>query len=212
LIAKEPSLIRIIRRLSDLGVFVSVHPGLVTPRAAFRLLRRIRRFLDRSPSLPLERSPAAHAAFLLGMLFHLHPGTVRPVLKRLSPPPRLATKLGADLSACRAAVRRLTERGDLRRSRIARLIDPLSPEAKVVVQAALSGPGARAVSDYLAHSRTIAPGLRGEDLRRLGFPPSPIYRKILAALRAERLDGRLHSAEEEVAFVRRRFAGRRLHD
>ncbi|MGH7429959.1 MAG: polya polymerase, partial [Candidatus Methylomirabilaceae bacterium] len=42
LIAKEPSLIRIIRRLSDLGVFVSVHPGLVTPRAAFRLLRRIR--------------------------------------------------------------------------------------------------------------------------------------------------------------------------
>jgi len=54
--------------------------------------------------------------------------------------------------------------------------------------------------------------LRGEDLRRLGVRPGPIYRKILAAVRAARLDGRLRSAEEEVAFVRRRFVGSRLDD
>jgi len=212
LILGEPSPIRIIRRLGDLGVLAAVHPGLVTPPAAFRLLRRIQRLLDRSPSLTLERSPAAHAAVLLGMLFHLHPGTVRAVLKRLSPPPRLATKIVADLRAVRAALRRLAEVKDLRPSRIARTIDPLTPEAGLVVQAALSGPAASVVSDYLAHSRRVTQTLRGEDLRRLGFRPGPIYRKIFADLRAARLDGRLKSSQEEIAFVRRRFASSRLHD
>ncbi len=212
LIAEEPSPIRIIRRLSNLGVLVSVHPGLVTPPAAFRLLHRVRRVLDRSSSLPRERSPVEGAILLLGMLLHLHPGTARAVLRRLSPLPRLAANMVADLSACRAVVRRLTDRQDLRPSRIARLIDPLSPEAKLLVQAMLSGPAARAASHYLTHSRKIAPGLTGDDLRRLGFRPGPIYRKILATLRAERLDRRLKSKEEEIAFVRRRFADARLDD
>jgi tRNA nucleotidyltransferase (CCA-adding enzyme) len=209
LIAKEPAPIRIIRRLSGLGVLAAVHPALAIPPPAFRLLHRIRRLLDRSPSLPMERSPAADATYLLGMLFHLRPGTTRAVLRRLDPPLRLATKIVADLKAGRAAVQRLAGGRDLRPSRIARLIDPLSPEARVLVQATLSGPGARAVSDYLAHSRRIAPGLRGEDLRRLGVRPGPIYRKIFTALRAARLDGRLKSSQEEIAFVRRRFAGKR---
>ncbi len=212
LIAKEPSPISTIRRLGDLGVLAAVHPGLAIPRAAFTLLHRIRRSLDRSPSLSMERLPAADTTYLLGMLLHLHPGTMRAVLKRLGPPQRLATKIVADLRAGRAAVRRLSGGKDLRPSRIARLIDPLSPEARVLVQATLSGPDARAVTNYLAHSRKIAPDLRGEDLRRLGVRPGPIYRKIFAALRAARLDGRLQSAQEEIAFVRRRFAGSRLHD
>jgi tRNA nucleotidyltransferase (CCA-adding enzyme) len=209
LILREASPIRIIRRLGDLGVLATGHPGLEIPRVAFMLLQRMRRTLDRWPSLTMERSPAADTTYLLGMFFHLSPGTVRAILKRLNPPPRLATKILADLRAGRAAIRRLSGGKGLRPSRIARLIDPLSPEARVLVRAALGGPGARAVSHYLAHSRKIAPGLRGDDLRRLGVRPGPIYRKIFAALRAARLDGRLRSAQEEIAFVRRRFAGKR---
>ena len=120
-------------------------------------------------------------------------------------------KLAADLVGCRRTVRRLARAVDLRQSRIARLLDPLSPEARTLILAALvRGSKRMAVSQYLTDSWRIVPVLRGEDLRRLGFRPGPIYREIFAALRSARLDGQLHTRRDEVSFVLRRFAGASL--
>jgi tRNA nucleotidyltransferase (CCA-adding enzyme) len=90
---------------------------------------------------------------------------------------------------------------------MARLLDPLSPEARIVLLARLvKGPAREAVSRYLTTSWRIMPLLKGEDLRLLGFRPGPIYREILTALRAARLDGQLRTRADEVSFVLRRFA------
>ena len=206
LIGKEPGAPRVFRRLSDLGVLAAVHPKLAELRAAFGLLERLRRVLAERCSLPLLQSPTLGEAYLLGMLYHLHPRTVPGVIRRLNPPRRSAEKLATDLEACRWTVRQLSRATDLRQSRIGRLFDPLSPEARVLVLATLNrGPKRKAVSEYLAASRRIVPLLKGEDLRRLGFRPGPIFRRIFAALRSGRLDGRLRTRQDEISFVRRRF-------
>jgi tRNA nucleotidyltransferase (CCA-adding enzyme) len=211
LIGKEPSAPRIIKRLSDLGVLAGVHAKLAWPPAVFGLLERVRRVLDRSPSLPLLQSRAPGEAYLLGMLYGLHPKSVASVIRRLDPLPQVTAKLAADLVACRRTARRLARAVDLRQSRIARLLDPLSPEARTLILAALvRGSKRKVVSQYLTDSWRIVPMLRGEDLRRLGFHPGPIYREILAALRSARLDGQLHTRRDEVSFVLRRFAGASL--
>jgi tRNA nucleotidyltransferase (CCA-adding enzyme) len=211
LITKEPSAPRIIRRLSDLGVLAGVHAKLAWLPAVFGLLERVRLVLDRSRSLPLLQSRAPGEAYLLGMLYGLHPKSVASVIRRLDPPPQMAAKLAADLIACRRTARRLARAVDLRQSRIARLLDPLSPEARILVLATLiRGSKRQAVSQYLTDSWRIVPALRGEDLRRLGFRPGPIYREILAALRSARLDGQLHTRRDEVSFVLRRFAAATL--
>ena len=70
----------------------------------------------------------------------------------------------------------------------------------------------KAVSEYLTTSWRIVPLLKGEDLRRLGVRPGPMYRKIFLALRSAKLDGGLHTLQDEVSFVRRRFAGACLQD
>jgi tRNA nucleotidyltransferase (CCA-adding enzyme) len=109
-------------------------------------------------------------------------------------------------------VQKLTRAIDLRQSRIARLLDPLSPEARIVLLAGLvKGSAQEAVSRYLTTSWSIVPLLKGGDLRRLGFQPGPIYRRILAALRSAKLDGRLHTKEDEVSFVLRQFDVASLH-
>jgi len=211
LITKEPSAPRIIRRLSDLGVLAGVHAKLAGLPAVFGLLERVRRVLEQRRSLPLLQSRAPSGAYLLGMLYGLHPKSVASVVRRLDPPPQMTAKLAADLIACRRTARRLARAVDLRQSRIARLLDPLSPEARILILAALvRGSKWTAVSEYLTNSWRIVPALRGEDLRRLGFRPGPIYRKILAALRSARLDGQLHTRRDEVSFVLRRFAGASL--
>jgi tRNA nucleotidyltransferase (CCA-adding enzyme) len=211
LITKEPSAPRIIRRLSDLGVLAGVHAKLTWLPAIFGLLERVRLVLDRSRSLPLLQSRAPAEAYLLGMLYGLHPKSVASVIRRLDPPPKMSAKLAADLIACRKTARHLARAVDLRQSRIARLLDPLSPEARILILATLvRGSKREAVSQYLTDSWRIVPVLRGEDLRRLGFRPGPIYREIFAALRSARLDGQLRTRRDEVSFVLRRFAGASL--
>lgn len=213
LIATEPSAPRIIRRLRGLGVLTAIHPKLALSTAAFGLLERVRLVLSQAPSIPALKGAAEGEALLLGMLYRLHPKTVVVILKRLTPPHRIAEKLAADHKACRHAAQKLTHAVDLRQSRIARLLDPLSPEARIVLLAGLMKGSAReAVSEYLATSWSIVPLLKGGDLHRLGLKPGPIYRRILAALRAAKLDGRLRTKEDETSFVLQRFASGRLRD
>lgn len=213
LIAKEPSPPRVVGRLRELGVLAAVNPKLAGPPAGPGLLDRLGRDLALARSLPLRHMPLPGEAYLLGMLYRLHPRTAATVIRRLDPPRHIAAKLFADLAACRETARRLARAADLRQSRIASFLDPLSPEARLLLLATLvRGSSRKAVLKYLTHSWKIVPALRGEDLRRLGFRPGPVYGAILSALRAAKLDGELPSIEDEVAFVRRRFAGRRLHN
>lgn len=213
LVAKEPSAPRIIRRLRDLDVLTAIHPKLALPAAAFGPLERVRRVLSQAPSMPLLEGATEGEALLLGMLYLLHPKTVVVILTRLTPPQRIVEKLAADHKACRHAAQKLTRAIDLRQSRIARLLDPLSPEARIMLMAALVKGSARdAVSRYVTTSWRIVPLLKGEDLRRLGLRPGPIYRRILAALRSAKLDGRLRTKEDETSFVLQRFAQGSLRD
>ncbi|HWQ69199.1 MAG TPA: hypothetical protein VN494_04465 [Patescibacteria group bacterium] len=213
LIAQEPSAPRIIWRLRDLGVLTAIHPRLALPGAAFGMLEGVRQVLSQAASMPLLEKAAAGETLLLGMLYLLHPKTVVAVLKRLTPPHRVAEKLATDDKACRYVTRKLTCAVDLRQGRIARVLDPLSPEARAVLLAILAKGSAReAVVEYLTTSWSIVPLLKGGDLHRLGLKPGPIYRRTLAALRTAKLDGRLHTKEDEVAFVLRRFASGRLQD
>ena len=52
----------------------------------------------------------------------------------------------------------------------------------------------------------FVPLLRGDDLRALGIRPGPIYREVLNCLLYARLDGSVQSRDDELRFVRRRFA------
>ena len=64
----------------------------------------------------------------------------------------------------------------------------------------------KAIGDFLTTRRQVRPILRGDDLRALGIRPGPIYRDILNSLLYARLDGHVQSRDDELRFVRRRFA------
>jgi tRNA nucleotidyltransferase (CCA-adding enzyme) len=63
----------------------------------------------------------------------------------------------------------------------------------------------RWVSLFVTRLRSEAAILNGHDLRQMGIPPGPRYKEILGDLLDARLNGRLSTREDEVAFVRRRF-------
>ncbi len=51
---------------------------------------------------------------------------------------------------------------------------------------------------YLNSLRTVHPITTGDDLKRRGIPPSPLYRQILRELRNAWLEGRVTNASQEV--------------
>ncbi|MFQ6001117.1 MAG: hypothetical protein ACE5LG_05565, partial [Anaerolineae bacterium] len=55
----------------------------------------------------------------------------------------------------------------------------------------------------------VEPLLKGQDLKRLGVPPGPIYGQILEALRDARLDGKVRSRKGEERLVREFLAAKR---
>ena len=72
----------------------------------------------------------------------------------------------------------------------------------------------KAISFYFTNLRRTSIALRGEDLKRLGVAPGPIYRDVLQAVLDAKLNGRLESYEDELAFARTQLEARgwRLDD
>ncbi|MEW6447549.1 MAG: CBS domain-containing protein [Bacillota bacterium] len=52
------------------------------------------------------------------------------------------------------------------------------------------------------------PAITGKDIKKMGYPPSPLYREVLDAVWQARLDGLVGSREEELEFVRRYLSDR----
>jgi len=50
--------------------------------------------------------------------------------------------------------------------------------------------------------------LTGEDLKRMGFSPGPVFREILGTVEDAQLEGELTSVEAAEDFVQRRFGNR----
>ena len=72
----------------------------------------------------------------------------------------------------------------------------------------VAGDGAlrRQLERYESDWRGRLPALRGRDLRRLGLPPGPHYRELLAQLQIARWNGEVTSVEEERALLARLLA------
>lgn len=92
---------------------------------------------------------------------------------------------------------------DRSNSELASLLDPLSESA--IRGAALSAADAarRRFEEYLSRHRDLRPHLTGDDLIRMGVQQGPDVGRILARLRAARIDGDTMTAEDERALVRR---------
>ena len=98
----------------------------------------------------------------------------------------------------------------LQASRLRQLLDRVSGELRLLVWAIEGGRVRKRVDRYLTHLASVRPALTGQDLKSLGFPPGPTYRRILDLLLEGRLEGRLRSRDDEINLVQQRFG--RHHD
>ncbi len=188
LIFRERAPEKSMARLHDLGALKEIFP-----RLAFTAwhAEKFRALTD------AERQPI----YFLGLLaYNWNAADAAAFAKRLALSNDAAATL-ADLISLRAHLPRLAA-PELAPSALAQGLDKFSDDALRIAAGATDDARARErIQDYRARLKHIAPELGGNDLKRLGLPPGPVYREILSRLRDARLDGKIATREEEEALV-----------
>ncbi|MFQ5881442.1 MAG: CCA tRNA nucleotidyltransferase [Candidatus Methylomirabilales bacterium] len=193
--------------LQDVGVLRALDPALVLDARGVAGIRRVRRAWERCHRLGIPREALLWRIYLLVLLLSVPARVRRRVGQHLGVKGPLLVSLMKELKTLPLLQAKLEGEG-LRPIRLRHLLDRASGELLILLWASDRRLVGRRVEHYLTPLASVRPALTGKDLRSLGIPPGPTYRRILDLLLEGRLEGRLRSREEEIAFVRQRFAQR----
>ncbi len=189
LIFQEEATNLMLLRTAELGLLAAVHSGLPDVKELTRRLERLAASLQ----------PTHYVAVLA---YSLDDHEREGFIQRLKMPATWA-KAVRDVASARDAAGVLA--GERSPAAAYRKLHGLSVEAIQVAASLAPLEGSRhALERYVNEWRHVRPLLSGRDLERLGLPPGPRIGEMLAALRDARLEGRVHTREDEEAFVQER--------
>jgi tRNA nucleotidyltransferase (CCA-adding enzyme) len=199
LIFREARASAMLGRLSELGLLQHVHRALrwSGPQAG----------AEEIPRLPLAEWKLAgplepDALYLTLMLADATPAEVGAALARLN-----VNRLIADAVRAATSLKLAGERP----SQVAAQLDGWTDTALAaayVRHAAWREP----LHDYLTRGRWVRPATTGADLIAQGLTPGPVFREILQAVRAARLDGSVTDASGEQDLIRQMLIARSTYD
>ena len=204
LILSEETPARALKRLHQYGLLSVIHPSLSFDDAADARLARAKNVIAWFDLLYLEKSYLRWATVFCVLLHGLSAREVEAACRRLELSPRLFKMMAEDRRDAKSRLKDLERRKSLRPSELYRALSGLSTEMLLYMMAATGKePVRQGISLYITRlSRTTAL-LRGGDLKKMGFPVGPLYRKILDAVLWARLYGEVETMEDEMNLARR---------
>lgn len=186
--------------LDDLGALVCLHPELGLTDDLWQQIRRLSRWLTQVDLL----AALSPCQMRLELLLTGIPAIDREAVATHLQLPQASVQRLANLEQAAAQILAQLPQCD-RPSQCWQLFTPYDLAALVLINLRhpqeTSGPIWRYLTDW---SQVKAP-IDGQDLKRLGYPPGPAYRDILARVLAATLDGELTSRAAAIAFVQRHY-------
>ena len=189
-------------RLEELGVLAVIDPGLCWTEAQARWVSAaVGRMPQATGSL---RVPAPGEIWLAGWMHSLPAEAGERVMARLNLPQRRAEMVREARKVLAALA---TTPPEARASQVVQRLEAYSLSTLALAYVVGEHDLARAhIAHYVEQLRHVRPIADGETLRARRLPPGPAYRAILRELRAAWLDGEVHNAAEESAWLERRLA------
>jgi tRNA nucleotidyltransferase (CCA-adding enzyme) len=202
LILNESDPLPAVERLAGFELLASLHPGLARVRTLRELFGETRRVMNWYDLLYTGTPCRRWLCYLLTLTSALSADDMRVLCRRLDLPQRQCELLTQQRPSAWRLLRRLEARPPKARpplpSDLYRWLQPLSLEVVLALMALTSREQVRQwLSRFVTSLRNVRPLLTGHDLQRLGIPPGPHYKLILADLLRARLNGQLVSVEDE---------------
>ncbi|MGE5855024.1 MAG: CBS domain-containing protein, partial [Syntrophaceae bacterium] len=195
---------RVVKRMHEVGLLKFIHPELKYGVEMERLFAGIGEALSWFRLLYMESTPDIWFVYFLGFLDRLKNGALEEIFERLSVPSRLRSRCRSARERVREALFTFYRNPNLPNSRVYDLLKRLDLEPLLLMMAKSKRESTRKyISQYLTRLRNVRISLNGDDLKALGIPPGPRYRKLLAELMDARLDDEVRTREEEIEYVKR---------
>ena len=190
LILEEDNPLPALRRMAEFSVMPALAPSMVFDRKAEELFGRLNQVISwyRLSSLdePLDR----WWVYFLGLFSNLDREDVREAAARLSLTRGQCDRILWTYDNVNRLLKTFFQGPDRKPSEIYRALLPFKPEELLFLMGkAEKEETRRAVSHYFNRYRTVKTEIKGKDLKEMGIPPGPIYRRLLDEL----LDARLNS-------------------
>lgn len=203
-----------VRRMAELDLLKYIHPALALKPRLHPLFEGTGRVLHWYELLYTGEEIRRWLVYFLSLTSDLDQDAMEGICTRLGIPPRVRTVFTVDRAESHRILQHLehrrARRTHPRNSDLFRELGALPTEVVLyIMAAAVSEEVRRWVSHFFTHLRGTQPLLTGNDLKELGLPPGPLFRKVLSELLDARLNGRVVTREDEVAFVRRRHLRKR---
>ncbi len=195
----ETEPIKTLRKLSDMGLLKVIHPSLVFTIELETTLKAMQETLSWFNLLFLEEKTDKGVLYLMALLAGLKEEDIKAVVDRLAPPPRVREVILQGIPLAKNILRKFPTGDPVE---IHKLLSNLKLEVVLVLMAlSKDREKQKMISHYLTELRNVKTVFKGEDLKRMGIHPGPVYSKILTKLLEEKLRGNLTTREDEEKFV-----------
>ena len=200
-ILDEDQRVSMLERLSELDLLSEIHPALVWGEDSRENLQMLR-YIETKPliglNLDLQRGSNLRKLAYILWTIHLPIEKIQAILRKLRYP---ATQSKVVLSA-NHLWNDLPWLANAKLSQIDKRLEDVPPLAIYATYlAARDEHICNNFQAYLNRVNIVAPTVTGYDLQKRGLPPGPVYKRILSAIRAGWLDGKIENVDQEKSYL-----------
>jgi len=207
LILQEDEVILNIRRMNELHILPFIHTKITFDDSTKVLLENISEVINWYELSFLEEKYERWRVYFLGLIDGLYRNEVLSLCTRLSMSGKEQQGIVHGMKHARGVLMRMTQQRGVSNSELHHLLSPLSTEYLLYLMAKVTKKSAKkAISIFLTQLKHTKIKTTGEDLKRLGLPPGKLYKRILDNLLDAKLDGKVSSKREEIAFIKREIS------
>lgn len=206
LACRETEPVKTLKKLSEFGLLKAIHPNLAfgseleaTLQSMFETCAWFDLLFLVVDSTLREESPDRGELYLMALLSGLKDAEINEALERLSAPHRVSELIVKGISQSKDVLKRLPMDNPVD---LYHLLSGISLEVLLFSMAAgRDKQKQKSISHYLIELRKIKPVLKGDDLKKMGVQPGPVYSILLEELLDEKLMGQVKDRKDEESFI-----------
>lgn len=207
LILSEENPLPAIKRLAQFDLLRFFTPALSLDSRLEYIMEETQRALAWHKLLYLDEPCRQWLVYLLALMTRTSSRKLLTFCKCFEVPERYRQILFKEKVEAKKISKIMNRRTSLRSSEIYWLLQPLSAEGLLHLLGLLKKKaGKKAVSSYVTHLRHVKTIFCGNDLKKMGYVTGPAYATILNHLLEAKLDGLVHTRQDEERFVKSRYS------
>lgn len=192
--------------MAGYGIFQALHPALNFTNKIKDLVDAVMGVLSWWKFLFLKDRMESWIVHFFALTDSLHDEEFALVMQRFSIPASKVQRLVRERAGMRQALAVLARGQAERPSEVAAALHRLSLESLLFMMSKTAREQTRmAIADYINALRFTRPMLTGTDLIQVGYSPGPVFNRILVTLRNARMDGMIHTRDDELDLLKNLF-------